>query len=190
MKFFRIILLANCIFAVVLSHKVMRICFAQAGQQQTDIDKAQEFYRAGQRYMLEGNFTAANNEFMKAEVVLKAKSEFAKEASAQEASYQKRPLHRDETASGHALEPDIYYNLGVGALQKGDFIQAEAAFLRVIELMPLDKDACYNLGVLYENTLINPARQSNSIPAISIWPMRQTTTPNRSRHGSQISRSG
>jgi len=129
------------------------------------IRQAQEFYSAGQQYMKDGNFTAANDAFMKAELVLSSVEtlpEVPEAPDAQPRLQQPPPppqapqIKSSSVVPAVALDPDIYYNLGVGALQKGDFIQAEAAFLRVVELAPLDKEACYNLGVLYEKYIYRP----------------------------------
>ncbi len=146
------------------------VCCAQDEQEQKELGQAREFYRAGQKYMLQGDFASANEEFMKAEIVLRTSSEvplpeapsggyeaFSKGSEASSGGSEAPALTQEKAAApGNALDPDIYYNLGVGALQKGDFAQAEAAFLRVAELSPLDKEACYNLGVLYEKYLNKP----------------------------------
>lgn len=156
MRLFRIAVFAGCALIAFVYPSRVSLCRAQDGPQQKDLRKAQEFYSAGQRYMLAGDFAAANEEFMKAEIVLRTAPELPHpdDGAQPYPSVERTP---GRTASpGLPLDPDIYYNLGVGALQKGDFIQAEAAFLRVIELTPLDKDACYNLGVLYEKYLNKP----------------------------------
>lgn len=132
------------------------VCSGQDPVDQKELQKAQEFYRAGQRFMLEGDFAAANEEFIKAEIVLRTIPELPAVPAADMpavpvAGQKKKAAPRD------AIDPDIYYNLGVGALQKGDFVQAEAAFQRVLELAPADKDASYNLGILYEKYLDRPA---------------------------------
>ena len=127
---------------------------ASAGQ--NDIGKAQDFYLEGQRHMRDGNFTAANEAFMKAEIVLRTVSELPQAAALEEIASGPDTGNGEAQPAVRSLDPDIYYNLGVGALQKGDFAQAEAAFLRVTELSPLDKEACYNLGVLYEKYLDKP----------------------------------
>ncbi|MDD4940888.1 MAG: tetratricopeptide repeat protein, partial [Candidatus Omnitrophica bacterium] len=139
------------------------VCCAQDEQEQKELGQAREFYRAGQKYMLQGDFASANEEFMKAEIVLRSSPEVplpeapsgGSEASSGGSEAPALPQEM-AAAPSNALDPDIYYNLGVGALQKGDFTQAEAAFLRVAELSPLDKEACYNLGVLYEKYLDKP----------------------------------
>ena len=145
--------------AVFVCAAAGQACAGEQPDGQEYMTRAQELYRAGQKHMLDGNFTAANDAFMKAETVLRAEESMP----VAPASYEQDQSPPPEAAippaivkAGHALDPNIYYNLGVGALQKGDFVQAEAAFLRVVELAPLDKEACYNLGVLYEKYLDRP----------------------------------
>jgi tetratricopeptide (TPR) repeat protein len=137
----------------------MRPCAGQQTVDQEYIARAREFYRDGQKHMRSGNFTAANDAFIKAETVLRAEAALPELPLAPEAQEAAAPTQGGPSAAmkpGQSLDPDIYYNLGVGALQKGDFVQAEAAFLRVAELDPLDKESCYNLGVLYEKYLDKP----------------------------------
>ncbi|MFA6384543.1 MAG: tetratricopeptide repeat protein [Candidatus Omnitrophota bacterium] len=152
--------------AVFLSLAFMPViwCAAWGGQPEEgpeNIKQAQGFYRAGQKYMRDGNFTAANDAFAKAEFVLSAAdplpitSEDAFDAPPRLLPQAPRSQALPAVPA-NALDPDIYYNLGVGALQKGDFVQAEAAFRRVLELSPIDAEACYNLGVLYEKYLDRP----------------------------------
>jgi tetratricopeptide (TPR) repeat protein len=125
-----------------------------------DLKQAQEFYAAGQKHMREGDFTAANDAFEKAEMVLSAVETLpaipAPEVPAQLPAQQGAGRRGASAVPADTLDPNIYFNLGVGALQKGDFIQAEAAFLRVVDLSPLDKESFYNLGVLYEKYLDRP----------------------------------
>lgn len=144
--------------------------FAQQDESgQSSVSRAREFYQAGRGFMRDGNFTAANDAFLKAETILSGGGSVLLDLSP-EPSMARAPAGnggpRDasrvqpvpESAVSKALGPDIYYNLGVAALEKGDFIQAEAAFRRVVELDPGDKDACYNLGVLYEKFLDDKTR--------------------------------
>ena len=159
----RLITLINVLCFAALGSLQGPVCCAQDEQEKKELGQAREFYRAGQKYMLQGDFASANEEFMKAEIVLRSSSEVllpeapsgGSEASSGGSGAPALPQEK-AAAPGNALDPDIYYNLGVGALQKGDFAQAEAAFLRVAELSPLDKEACYNLGVLYEKYLNKP----------------------------------
>jgi tetratricopeptide (TPR) repeat protein len=51
--------------------------------------------------------------------------------------------------------PNLYYNLAVEYLKTYNYSLAEEEFKRVIALNPKDKDAYYNLGVLYESYIID-----------------------------------
>ena len=128
---------------------------AQEDGAQEQVGRAKEFYHAGQKFMREGNFTAANDAFMKAETILRSEGSIVPETAPgpSAAAAITQIVEPPPAPASQTLSPDIYYNLGVAALEKGDFIQAEAAFKRVVELDPQDKDACYNLGVLYEKFL-------------------------------------
>ncbi|MCU0651000.1 MAG: tetratricopeptide repeat protein [Candidatus Omnitrophica bacterium] len=120
------------------------------------MQQAKDYYRAGQKYMREGDFSAANGAFMKAELLLRAEDAVSPASPQYPPLVPSSRLKEQDDRSRKTIGPDIYYNLGVGALQKGDFLQAEAAFRRVVELVPTDKEACYNLGVLYEKFLARP----------------------------------
>jgi tetratricopeptide (TPR) repeat protein len=108
--------------------------------------------------MRENNFSAANDAFMKAELTLRSETAAPAVLPPEQGrgSAQPNGTENGPAPSKAAIDPNIYYNLGAGALQKGDFIQAEAAFRRVVELVPTDKESCYNLGVLYEKYLNRP----------------------------------
>jgi len=51
--------------------------------------------------------------------------------------------------------PNLHYNLAVEYLKTYNYSLAEEEFKRVIALNPKDKDAYYNLGVLYESYIID-----------------------------------
>jgi tetratricopeptide (TPR) repeat protein len=147
-------ILSACLFQT----GARRSCAAQQPQSQETVQKAKDFYREGQRYMREGNFSAANDAFMKAELTLRSEESAPVVFSPGTGRLSAEPQNTDKNAvpAKPAIDPNIYYNLGAGALQKGDFVQAEAAFRRVVELVPDDKEASYNLGVLYEKYLNRP----------------------------------
>jgi tetratricopeptide (TPR) repeat protein len=149
---------AILVFAAVLPARGQRSFAAQQDQSPESVQKAKDFYREGQRHMREGNFTAANDAFMKAELTLRSEEAAPVVLSPGTGWLSAQPQGAENAAlpAKAAVDPNIYYNLGVGALQKGDFIQAEAAFRRVVELVPADKESSYNLGVLYEKYLNRP----------------------------------
>jgi tetratricopeptide (TPR) repeat protein len=141
---------------IVMCMACSHICAGQSTDNAGELKKVEDFYNAGKKYMQAGNFSAANEEFMKAELVLRLRREMPTELLTFDSVAAPNAAIEANVVPEHALEPNVYYNLGVGALQKGDFAQAESAFLRVLQINPLDKEACYNLGVLYEKFLDRP----------------------------------
>jgi tetratricopeptide (TPR) repeat protein len=134
---------------------------------QQRLDEAKDHFSLGQSFIKEGNYSAANSEFAKAELMLQEASITQPDTASGEAEPRKEKAADENTqvskATSHYLEeikketssPDYYYNLGIDYLKKGQFVQAEESFKLTINLNPLDKDACYNLAVLYENYLGN-----------------------------------
>jgi tetratricopeptide (TPR) repeat protein len=153
-KFF----IAGAAFAFAVFSWAAVLCAAPQAQSQEAVQKAKDFYREGQKYMRENNFSAANDAFMKAELTLRSEEAGSAVLSPGQGPGSAQPKGTEiiPGPAKAAIDPNIYYNLGVGALQKGDFIQAEAALRRVVELVPTDKESCYNLGVLYEKYLNRP----------------------------------
>jgi tetratricopeptide (TPR) repeat protein len=80
----------------------------------------------------------------------RSKASAAAEA-AMEAENNARTLLLREEAIGH-------YNLAVVLSQNGKFKDAEKQFAACLELLPDDADTHYNLGVLYEDRLRQPAK--------------------------------
>ncbi|MDD5347968.1 MAG: tetratricopeptide repeat protein [Candidatus Omnitrophica bacterium] len=133
------------------------------------LSQAQRHYDAGKRHMQEGNYTAANAEFNRVELLLQdAQGIYPEPPQETPAPEEYVPVdEKEKKRMEHALSyylqelkketnnPDYYYNLGIEYLINGQFAQAEEAFKLVVNLNPLDKDACYNLGILYENYLGN-----------------------------------
>lgn len=120
---------ACCVLCVCAAHAADR----QLSSSQEKLRKADELYRQGKEAMLVGNYSLANEYFSKAELVLSRE-------------YPEPVPQRDYPA-------DFFYNLGLERLRRGEFKQAEEAFLRAQQMNPADAEACYNLGVLYENYL-------------------------------------
>jgi tetratricopeptide (TPR) repeat protein len=131
------------------------------------LEKAKDYFSIGQLFIKDGNYSAANAEFAKAELMLQDASIAAVEDEAQDKTAASKKTESEkkqvEKAMSYYLEeikketsnPDYYYNLAIDYLNKGQFVLAEESFKLVINLNPLDKDACYNLGILYDNYLGN-----------------------------------
>jgi tetratricopeptide (TPR) repeat protein len=131
------------------------------------LEKAKDYFSIGQIFIKNGDYAAANAEFAKAELMLQEASIAAPEEEVGDESGEKKKTDREkiqvEKAMSYYLDqikketsnPDYYYNLAIDYLNKGQFVQAEESFKLVVNLNPLDKDACYNLGILYDNYLGN-----------------------------------
>ncbi len=111
------------------------------------LQNAQKYYAAGKELIRQGNFSAANLEFKKAQNLLRA--------SPSEAHLSQAPAPR---AEGQLKSPpleaaDLHYNQALAYLKTKKYREAADALIKVIQLNPKDKDAHYNLGVLYESYL-------------------------------------
>lgn len=147
---------------------------AEAGAQSGSImsrkqklEKAKDYFSIGQLFLKEGNYSAANAEFARAELMLQEaaidspEDELAAQSPADDKSASEKK--QVEKAMSYYLEeirketsnPDYYFNLGLDYLNKGQFVLAEQSFTLVVNLNPMDKEANYNLGVLYDNYLGN-----------------------------------
>jgi tetratricopeptide (TPR) repeat protein len=107
------------------------------------IKKAKEYYLTGKQLLGQGNYSAADEEFKKAQQLLKGPS----------STLTSKTQPALEPPLAKAENPDLHYNLAVEYLKTNQFAKAAEAFKRVIQLNPKDKDAYYNLGVLYESYL-------------------------------------
>jgi tetratricopeptide (TPR) repeat protein len=131
------------------------------------LEKAKDYFSLGQMFIKEGDYASANAEFAKAELMLQEsainlpeeetpeKTGTKETAASEKKQVEKAMSYYLEEIKKETSNPDYYYNLGIDYLNKGQFVQAEESFKLAINLNPLDKDACYNLAVLYENYLGN-----------------------------------
>jgi tetratricopeptide (TPR) repeat protein len=131
------------------------------------LEKAKDYFSIGQLFIKEGNYSAANAEFAKAELMLQDAAITAPEdetgdktaantkTDSEKKQVEKAMSYYLEEIKKETSNPDYYYNLAIDYLNKGQFVLAEESFKLVINLNPLDKDACYNLGILYDNYLGN-----------------------------------
>ena len=60
--------------------------------------------------------------------------------------------------------PILYYNLGFLYKQKGDFTNAENAFLKTLELQPTHLEATHSLGVIYLKKGSELADEAEKLP--------------------------
>ena len=128
------------------------------------LEEAKKHYAEGQRLIREGDYASANTEFTKAELFLKEEALLvetplpketyvtADDAAKKEQVERAMRFYLDKIKK-ETNNPDFYYNLALDYLKKGQFIFAEEYFKLTLNLNPLDKEAAYNLGILYENYL-------------------------------------
>ena len=119
---------------------------------QEKVRQARDYYSQGQKLLRDGNLAAANDAFAKAELIL-GRDDLSDAAAVEvpAAPAEKIPAAQQQAVS----DPDAYYNAGIAALRAAEYKQAAVAFHSALNLDPGDKDACYNLAVLYENYLGN-----------------------------------
>ncbi len=156
---------------IIILGVVIISCKAPAGAQDYSIvsrkqklEKAKDYFSLGQLFVKKGDYAAANAEFVKAELMIQ-ESSMIQQADGTSGKLKEGSQDKQEDMSYYLEEikkktssPDYYYNLGLDLLNKGQFIQAEGAFISAVKLDPWDKESCYNLGVLYENYLGNPEK--------------------------------
>lgn len=161
-------------FCLLISAIISMFLQANLVLAQTDdqrMQKAKEYFAAGRELIRQGNYAAADNEFKKAQQLLgltppvvsvKAKpetpavsAESAKaKGTAKTADSIKDPVSYYAKAAKLAPKnADLRYNLALEYIKISEYKLAEEELKRVIQLNNRDKDACYNLGVLYENYL-------------------------------------
>ena len=133
-------------------------------ERQKKLEEAKKHYAQGQRLIKEGDYAAANTEFAKAELLLKEEALLVQaplprethaapgDAAKKEQIERAMRFYLDEIKK-ETNSPDFYYNLALEYLRKGQFMLAEEYFKLTLNVNPLDKDAAYNLGILYENYL-------------------------------------
>jgi tetratricopeptide (TPR) repeat protein len=133
-----------------------------------NLRKANEFYLAGRRYIQVGNFKAANDAFKKSQKYLEEKASLSARFEDFQMSLDDFPLDSQQslsktesgesgskTAKSNIKKANLTYNQAVEFIKKGAYLPAEQALKEVIRLNPKDTDAYYNLGVLYENHLLD-----------------------------------
>lgn len=159
----------------------------------SSLNKVQEHYLLGKEFLRQENYTAADEEFKKAQLLLEssaAEDQIIKAPDimvipVNKPAVLKTPALKDHEIKGGGIKkedhpkisvssdspadeiisfykrasqaipknPDLHYNLAVGYLKNKDFNNAALALKNALRLNPKDRDACYNLAVLYESYL-------------------------------------
>ena len=126
--------------------------------------------------MQEGNYSAADEEFKKAQEILKSSStlnanhetvagktrERTKEKHFEPEQILDPPENTTyylEAVKKNPKDSDLYYNLAVVYLKNNQYADAAGSLKKALSLNPKDKNAYYNLAVLYESYL-NDKRQA------------------------------
>ena len=152
--------------------------------QEAATQEAREYFAAGKKLMQEGNYSAADEEFKKAQEILKNSSgpdlvsglnapEANQETSAGKIKKITKEKHFEpeqildppenttyylEAVKKNPNDSDLYYNLAVSYLKNNRYADAERSLKNAINLNPKDKNAYYNLAVLYESYLNDKKR--------------------------------
>jgi outer membrane protein assembly factor BamD (BamD/ComL family) len=145
------------ILAVFLS-----LSWAQQPDSQNEerVNKAKEFYQQGQKLLLQGDYEGANKEFAKAEVLLQNNYSASVQQPDNSPMVSQKAVVFENNTEKNSKDPNnadasAQYDKAVEAIKKGDYQAAEAAFKKALSFDPQDKDACYNLAVLYDLYIIN-----------------------------------
>ena len=138
--------------------------------QEAATQEAREYFAAGKKLMQEGNYSAADEEFKKAQEILKNSSTLNAnhETVAGKTRERTKEKHFEpeqildppentayylEAVKKNPKNSDLYYNLAVLYLKNNQYADAARSFKKTVSLNPKDKNAYYNLAVLYESYL-------------------------------------
>lgn len=152
--------------------------FSAASAQEAATQEAREHFASGKKRMQEGNYSAADEEFKKAQEILKSVSsldvdqkavagktperteekslEPAREINPERSRSIKPPENASyylEAVKKNPKDSDLYYNLAVIYLRNQQYADAARSFKKAVSVNPKDKNAYYNLAVLYESYL-------------------------------------
>lgn len=158
---------------------VLRSPFSVAYAQEAATREAREHFASGKKLMREGNYAAADEEFKKAQEILKNSSgpDLVSGLNALDASQETGAGKSKKITKERCLEPgrqssppenisyyleavkknpddsDLHYNLAVVYLKNNQYAHAAGSLKKAVSLNPKDKNAYYNLAVLYEGYL-------------------------------------
>ena len=153
--------------------------------QEAATQEAREHFASGKKLMQEGNYSAADEEFKKAQEILKSSSgpdlvsglnaaQVSQETSAgkikkiikerylepgRQSSPPENISYYLEAIKKNPEDSDLHYNLAVVYLKNNQYADAAGSLKKALSLNPKDKNAYYNLAVLYESYL-NDKRQA------------------------------
>lgn len=108
------------------------------------LEEAGRLYQEGKQLVDKGDYKAANQAFLKAQEILK-QDPVPVEALEENDAVRPAPIPADAIRRA-----DYLYNEAVIALKSEEFKKAQSSLEEAVRLNPNDKDAYYNLGILYE----------------------------------------
>jgi tetratricopeptide (TPR) repeat protein len=155
-------------FAVFFSSPDVLKAQIDLPDRQQRLKKANELFKAGEEFIREGNYQAANEAFKNSQKILSGQSanvpldvlmpkreNFGSGSggpyTADAKENPQKSGKKDKAADNKRA--DFYFNRAVGLINKGQYLEAEAALKETVGLNPLDAEAYYNLGILYEKFL-------------------------------------
>jgi tetratricopeptide (TPR) repeat protein len=133
--------------------------------------KARGYYAEGEEFLRQQNYVAADDAFQKAQALLQEEAppeqpgKTDQQQPGEKAAAAAQPPAAPEDAHTKTIREyknllardprnaDICYNIALEHLKAREFEDARVFLKKTIELNPRDKEAYYNLGVLYENYL-------------------------------------
>lgn len=129
------------------------------------INKANEYYLAGKSLMEQGSYKAANEAFRKAQSLLEETQALPRTEEidlpilppAPLKNIDKKIAQKKDVVSGvtekERNKANFHYDQALKFIENEEYEQAASVLEKVIQLNPQDKDAYYNLGILYEKYL-------------------------------------
>ncbi|MDO8748275.1 MAG: tetratricopeptide repeat protein [Candidatus Omnitrophota bacterium] len=157
--------------------------FSYVYAQEAATQEAREHFASGKKLMQEGNYSAADKEFKKAQEILKSSSygepgrttspdvnQEAVTGKTQKGTKEKylepkleiKPPENTsyylEAVKKNPKDSDLHYNLAVVYLRNHQYADAARSLKKAVSLNPKDKNAYYNLAVLYESYLNDKKR--------------------------------
>ena len=132
------------ITALLVCASACPAAFAADQTRQQRLDEASQLYQQGKQLVEKGDYKAANQAFLKAQEILK------QDPVPVEALEEKAALPGTPAPADLVRRADYLFNEAVIALKDEEFKKAQSSLEEAVRLNPNDKDAYYNLGILYE----------------------------------------
>jgi tetratricopeptide (TPR) repeat protein len=139
------------IILIFLSSRLLQAQETKSSREQI-LQKSREHYDEGGRLYKQGDYSGADEAFKKAQRLLESLEK--EQVNIEEKAKGNSPIENIENkAQETKASANLHYNQAIEYLKTRQFTQAAKEFNQVIQLNPKDKDANYNLGVLYESYL-------------------------------------